>query len=201
MGTRGMPRLSLSCGALKKGGIHGQSDRGQRRRQCAARHHRPGRDLRLQPRGAARERHIDRRDPRCLGIDAAAVRRLAAGRPQPAFHRRENGPDQNSRSGERRDAGHAVPQCRQRNIDCRRAGPAWPHLRSGLRRKRIFLRQSDQHRRRHRNPALSGFSGQSQPGRSRKRDPDHPDRSAGRHQSQGRMARLRPRRLSLRGAG
>ena len=90
----------------------------------------------------------------------------------------------------------ALPRCVRRDLDCRRARPARSRVRSRLRHQRLFLRRSDQPGGRRRNSPLSRI-GESERRRRRERHADHHHRPDHRHQPQGRLARLRSRRLSL----
>ena len=96
----------------------------------------------------------------------------------------------------------ATPFLSQSGRQRRRARPARPRLRPGLREQRLFLHLSHGpgRDRRHRSRPLPRL-GQSQRRRPRERDADHHHRPAGRPgQPQGRLDRLRSRRRSLRRA-
>ena len=136
-------------------------------------------------------------DPGRDGSQPAALRRRAARRYRSPVHRRENRADQNPRSHHRTGSGNAVPRRVRPDPDGRRARPARPRLRSRLRQQRLFLRRSDQPggdaeiRRYHvsANPNVADAASVT---------PIITIDQTSRQQPQGRLARLRSRRLSLR---
>ena len=102
-------------------------------------------------------------------VNSIAATRVATGLTQPLFAAAPPGDPTGCSSSRRPGRSRSSISTRSRFcatpfldvstqiVDRRRAGPARPRVRSGLRPERLFLRQPDQHQRRHGDPPLPGL--------------------------------------------